>query len=87
MQRYRYVLRRDEGHVLRRVLQFEVNGLQKRGRPKKIWRGKVEEESKGVSLRREDTPNQARWRESGCYGREVEKSAHPTSVNENKTCI
>ena len=32
---YGYVLRRDDGHVLRKALQFEVKGKRKRGRPKK----------------------------------------------------
>ena len=29
------VLRRDDGHLLRRALEFEVKGKRKRGRPKK----------------------------------------------------
>ena len=28
---YKYVLRRDDGHVLRKVLEFEVKGKKKRG--------------------------------------------------------
>ena len=39
---YGHVLRRDEGHVLRKVLKIEV----KRGRPKKTWKTQVEKESK-----------------------------------------
>ena len=31
---YRYVLRRDDGHVLRKVLEFEVKGKRKRRQPK-----------------------------------------------------
>ena len=32
---YGHVLRRDDGHVLRKALDFEVKGKRKRGRPKK----------------------------------------------------
>ena len=32
---YRHVLRRDDGHVLRKVLEFEVKGKRKQGGPKK----------------------------------------------------
>ena len=56
------MLRRDNGHVLRKALEFEVKGKRKRGRPKKIWRTQVEKKSKSVGLEKEDTLNQARWR-------------------------
>ena len=36
MRWYGHVLRRDDGHVLRKALEFEVRGKRKRGRPK--WR-------------------------------------------------
>ena len=39
---YGHVLRREDGHVLRRALDFEVKGRRKRGRPKRrggsMWR-------------------------------------------------
>ena len=33
VRRYRHVLRRDDGHFLRKALEFEVKGKRKRGRP------------------------------------------------------
>ena len=42
---YRYVLRRDDGHVLRKVLEFEVKGKRKQGRPKKAWKTQVDKKS------------------------------------------
>ena len=33
---YGHVLRRDDGHVLRKAFEFEVKGKRKRGRPKKM---------------------------------------------------
>ena len=49
-----HVLRRDDGHVLRKTSEFEVMGKRKRGRSKK--------ESKGVGLEKEDAMNRATWR-------------------------
>ena len=41
---YGHVLRRDDGHVLRKALEFEVKGKRKRGRPKKTQKMQVEKE-------------------------------------------
>ena len=54
---YGHVLRRDDAHVLRKVLEFEGRGKRKCGRPKKTWKTQVEKESKSV-----DTMNRVRWR-------------------------
>ncbi len=59
---YGHVLRRDGDHVLRKALEFNVDGPRKRGRPKKTWKRQVEELQK-VDLRTEDAPNRARWRD------------------------
>ena len=59
---YRHVLRRDDGHVLRKALEFEVRGKRKPGRPKKMWKLQVEKESKSVGLENKDAMNQAGWR-------------------------
>ena len=49
---YGHVLRRDDGHVLRKALQFEVKGKRKQGQPKKTWKMQVEKESKSLVWRR-----------------------------------
>ena len=54
---YGHVLRRDDGHVLRRTLEFEVEGMRKRGRPKKTWKTQVEKENKSVGLEKENAMN------------------------------
>ena len=41
---YGHVLKRDDGHVLRKALEFEVKGKRKRGQPRKTWRSQVEKE-------------------------------------------
>ena len=59
---YGHVLRMDDGHVLRKALEFEVKGKRKRGRPKKTRKTQVEKESKSVGLEKKDAMNRARWR-------------------------
>ena len=51
---YGHVLRRENGHVLRRALDLEIEGQRKKGRPKRTWKKQVEKESVKVGLRRED---------------------------------
>ena len=59
---YKHVLRRDDWHVLRKALEFEVKGKRKQGRPKKTWKMQVEKENKSVGLEKKDAMIQARWR-------------------------
>ena len=61
MRWYRHVLRRDDEHVLKKPLEFEVKGNRKRGRPKKTWKMQGENESKSVGLEKEDALNRVRW--------------------------
>ena len=35
---YGHVLRRDDGHVMGRTLDFEVEGQRKKGRTKSSWK-------------------------------------------------
>ena len=58
---YGYVLRREDGHVLRRALDFEVEGQKRKGRPKWTWKKQIEEESVKVGLRREDAFCLSKW--------------------------
>ena len=41
---YGHVLRREDGHVLRRALDFEVEGQRKKGRLMRTWQEQIEEE-------------------------------------------
>ena len=51
---YGHVLRRNDGHVLRKALEFEEKGKRKRGRPEKTWKMQEEKESKSDGLEKED---------------------------------
>ena len=57
-----HVLRRDDGHILRNAVDFEVKRKRKRGQPKKTWKTQVEKESKSIGLEQKDAMNRARWR-------------------------
>ena len=54
---YGHVLRRDDGHVLRK---FEVKGKKKQGQPKTMMKKQVEKKSKSVDFEKEDAMNRAR---------------------------
>ena len=58
---YGHVLRREDCHVLRRALDFEVEGQRKKGRPKRTWKKQVEEKSMKIGLRREDALCRSKW--------------------------
>ena len=58
---YVHVLRRVDGHMMRRALYFEVEGQRKKGRPKRTWKKEVEEESVKVGLRWEDILCRSKW--------------------------
>ena len=47
-----HVLRREDGHVMKKALYFEVEGKGKKGRQKRTWKKQVVEESVKVGLRR-----------------------------------
>ena len=51
---YGPVLRREDGHVLRMALYFEVEGQRKKGRPSRTSNKQVQDESVEVGLRRID---------------------------------
>ena len=52
----------DVDSVLRVALDLEASGKRKQGRPKKIWKKQVEEETEKIGLRKEDALNRAKWR-------------------------
>ena len=59
-----HLMRREEweNHVGREVMELEVRGRRKRGRPKRRWKDCIEEDmrSKGVDVRM--THNRGKWR-------------------------
>ena len=49
---YGHVLRREDGHVLRRALDFEFEGQRKKVRSSSTWMRQVDEENVKVGLER-----------------------------------
>ena len=58
---YGHALRREDGHVLRRALDFEVEGQRRKGRPKRTWKKQFEEENVKIGMRREDAVCRSKW--------------------------
>ena len=56
-----HVWRREDGNILRMTLDFEVEGQRKKGRPKRMWKMQVEEESMTVGIRRKDALCRTKW--------------------------
>ena len=52
-------MRREDGHVLKRVLDLEVEGQWKKGRLSRTWKKQVEDESMKVGLIREKALSQS----------------------------
>ena len=59
---YGHVLRRNNGDVLRRALDFEVAGRRGCGRPNMTWKGPVEEHANQIGLKKENAIDRVKWR-------------------------
>ena len=58
---YGHVLVREDGHALRRALDFKVEGQRKIWKPEWMRKKQVEEESVKVGVSREDALYQSKW--------------------------
>ena len=56
------MLRRIEGVGIRRALEFEVEGVTGRGRPRLGWREQVEKDRVKAGLRDVEACDRCRWR-------------------------
>ena len=59
---YGHVLRKDDGHIVRRILRMELPGKRKRGRPKRRFMDVVKEDMAEVEVTEEDTEYRNNWR-------------------------
>ncbi len=62
MRWFGHVRRREEGHILRLALNFDVEGRRPLGRPKKTWRKVVEEDMRMLNITEEMAMNRQQWR-------------------------
>ena len=58
---YGHVMRRKDGHVLGKELDFLVEDQRKKGRPMRTWIKLIEDESMKVCLSREDVLCRSMW--------------------------
>jgi hypothetical protein len=61
------VLRRDEGVGIRRALEFEVEGVTGRGRPRLGWKEQMEKDRVKAGLRDVEASDRCEWRR-GVFG-------------------
>ena len=59
---YGHVMRREEEHVVRRVMTKEIPGERKRGRPKTRWKGVCRRDVQTVGRRAGEGGDGAYWR-------------------------
>jgi len=59
---YAHVLRKDDNDLVKKCMEYEVEGAKPRGRPKKTWRETVEKDCQVRGLNREDAMDCSRWR-------------------------
>ena len=59
---YGHVMRRDGDYVGRRVMEMEVPGRRRRGRPKKRWRDCIGEDMREKNLNEDTVHDIIRWR-------------------------
>ena len=63
LQWYGHVMRGDIDSQIREVMEVEITGKRKKGRPRKSWEECIKKDMEQYSLRREDASDQKKWRE------------------------
>jgi len=59
---YGHVLRKENNDWVNKCMQYEVEGVKPRGRPKKAWTEIVKKDCQARKLKREDAMDRNRWR-------------------------
>ena len=59
---YGHLLRRDDDHVGRHIMEMEVQGRRKRGRPRKRWRDCVRDDLQYKGINEEAAQDRNQWR-------------------------
>ena len=60
---YGHVIRQDISSQIREVMEHEIPGKRKTGRPRKLWEECVKKDLEGYGLRREDAYDRVKWQE------------------------
>ena len=59
---YGHLMRREEQHVAREVMDMEVDGTRRRGRPKTRWKDCIGDDMREKGIQEEMTQDRGRWR-------------------------
>ena len=62
LQWFGHVMRREDGHVCRRVMNMEVDGRRRRGRPRVRWKDNIANDMRERGLREQEVQDRRRWR-------------------------
>ena len=62
LQWYGHVMRREDDHACRRVMDMEVEGRRRRGRPKFRWKDNIANDMREKGLREQDVLDRRSWR-------------------------
>jgi len=55
------VLQKGDNDLVKKCMEYEVEGVRQRGRPKKTWREIVEKDCQACRSNREDAMDRIRW--------------------------
>jgi len=55
------VLQKEDNDWVKKCMEYEVEGVRPRGRPKRCWRDIVENDCQVRGLNREDAMDRIRW--------------------------
>jgi len=56
------MLRKEDNDWVKKCMEYEVEGVRPRGKPKKTWREIVEKDCQVCGLNREDAMDRIRWK-------------------------
>ena len=59
---YGHVLRKDDDDLVKKCMEYEVEGSGPWGRPKRTWKEVVREDCQARKLNKEDAVDRCKWR-------------------------
>ena len=62
-----HVKRREEGHILRRMVDAPVPGKRQRGRQTTRWKDSCKSNMGSVGLKEEDVPDRTKWKKEDIH--------------------